>query len=86
MANAAIQSLIESLLRSKLEHDTTKEFVIIVGKGKGSKDTLVLLPTVQNLLGRVYKITGQVDAANADHLGVKSKELQYFVLPKQWQL
>jgi DNA-nicking Smr family endonuclease len=85
MANAAIRSLIESLLSSKPAHNIAQDLVIIVGKGKGSEDKPILLPTVQNLLRREYEITGQVDAANAGRFVVKSEELQSFAKRKQWR-
>jgi pentatricopeptide repeat domain-containing protein 1 len=85
MANAAIRSVMESLLSSKPAHDMTHELVIIVGKGKGSEDKPVLLPTVQNLLRREYEIAGKVDVANAGRFVIASEGLKSFAKRKQWR-
>lgn len=85
MGNAAVRSVMESLLSSKPAHDVTRDLVIIVGKGKGSEDEPVLLPTVRNLLRLEYEIKGNVDAANAGRFVVASEELQSFVERRQWR-
>ena len=79
MANAAVRSVIESLLSPKPDHDIDEELVIIVGKGKGSEDKPVLLPAVSNLLEQDYDIVGNVDTTNAGRFVISSGALQSFV-------
>lgn len=85
MTNAAIRSVMESLLDSTPVHDITQNLVIIVGKGKGSKDEPVLLPTVQNLLQQEYLVPWQLDATNAGRIIISSEALRSFVKAKQWR-
>lgn len=85
MANAAVRSVMESLLSSEPVHDVNEELVIIVGKGKGSEDKPVLLSAVRTLLEKDYGIVGEVDATNAGRFVVAAESLQVFAETRQWQ-
>ena len=84
MANAAVRSVMESLLSVEPAHDVREDLVIIVGKGKGSEGKQVLLPVVRQLLEEDYGIVGSVDATNAGRFVVPSGSLQSYVEKHQW--
>ena len=84
MANAAVRSVMESLLSEEPAHDVREDLVIIVGKGKGSEGKQVLLPAVRKLLEEDYGIVGSVDTTNAGRFVVSSGSLQSYVERHQW--
>ena len=81
MARTAIRSVLESLVNNgKPSHDMTKDLVIVVGKGKGSKLDPVLGFTVQEILQKNYGILCVVDPDNTGRLLVTSADLQSFAM------
>jgi pentatricopeptide repeat protein len=81
MARTAIRSVIESLVsKGKPAHDVSKDLIIVVGKGKGSRLDPVLGHTVQEALQKHYEIKCAVDPDNTGRLIVKSTDLQAFAM------
>ena len=82
MAKIAVRSVIDSLLLPKwsaVAHNSNKDLIIIVGKGKGSEEgRAVLMPVVTNLLKDEYDIDCSVEKTNLGRICVSSSSLQSF--------
>uniref|UniRef100_A0A7S4RNZ8 Smr domain-containing protein n=3 Tax=Ditylum brightwellii TaxID=49249 RepID=A0A7S4RNZ8_9STRA len=87
MAKIAVRSVIESLLKPRCAHDISKDFVVIVGRGKGSEGGRpVLLPVIQQMLQSEFGVMSNIDESNSGRLRVKREELESFVKRKGWRL
>ena len=85
MAKVAVNSVMNSLLKSNSHHDKRKDLVIIVGKGKGSRDgKQVLLPEIMNLLQEEYSIQGMIERNNTGRIRIPSPYLIDFVRSRSW--
>lgn len=87
MANAAVRSVLESLLdgTKRSEHDVREDLVIIVGKGKRSEFEPVLLPAVLELIEKEYNISGIVDSENSGRLILEASRLQKLQELRKWR-
>ena len=80
-------SVMNSLLGSVRtpHHDMRKDLILIVGKGKGSRDGKpILLPEIMNLLREEYGIEGLIDQNNTGRIRIPSPSLIDFVRSRSW--
>ncbi|KAL7548212.1 hypothetical protein ACHAWF_011506 [Thalassiosira exigua] len=75
MATIAVRCYVESILRERSK-STMTDAVFIVGKGKQSRETPVLMPTVLRLFREEFGIDATVDEKNAGRVRVAKVSIQ----------
>lgn len=86
MAKIAINSYLNSFLRSRKELSITSDAIIIVGKGKGSEGEPVLMPTVMKLLAEEYDLAPEIDPKNSGRIRIPKKSIEDLVNKRRWKL
>ena len=83
MAKIAVRCVVDSLVSStKPSHDITRDFVIIVGKGKTG--IALLTPVIRSMLMDEYGISSQMDERNPGRIIVTSSNLLAYVQRSCW--
>ena len=86
MAKIAVRTAMDSLLLKNTSHDVSKDFVIVLGKGKGSVDGKIkLMPSIRNLLKEEYSLEAHIETSNAGRIRIKSNDLKSFVDTRRWK-
>ena len=86
MARIAMNSYLNSFLRSRKEPHIMSDAVIIVGKGKGSEGEPVLMPTVMKLLEEEYSLAPEIDPKNGGRIRIPKKSIEDLVKTRRWKL
>ncbi|KAL9179337.1 hypothetical protein ACHAXT_008627 [Thalassiosira profunda] len=86
MAKIAVRSYMEYILTSAtMKQRGLADTVIIVGKGKGSEEAPVLMPTILSLLREEFGVDAAIDSHNSGRIRVPSDSVMKYIERKRWK-